>query len=152
MTKSRAVITGKDLPETVGTPLEALQEHYYGFNRRDLSVLARNWLDAADVSMRDPVGVIKRGWKAVAAEYERLFASEVQVMIELHDLTVHEVGDVFWALGRDRGSFRHGGTRLDLSIGRTRIFRHVDGRWRQVHDHGSIEIPELLARYQRALL
>jgi hypothetical protein len=30
--------------------------------------------------------------------------------------------------------------------------RQIEGRWKQVHHHGSIEAPELLARYQSAVL
>ena len=28
----------------------------------------------------------------------------------------------------------------------------MDGRWQQVHHHGSIDDPDLLSRYQRAVL
>jgi ketosteroid isomerase-like protein len=152
MSKTHAAISGRDLPARVETPAEALREYYHGFNHRDMTVVARNWLDSADVSLCDPASGMKRGWQAVAAEYERVFAGPSRVTIELHDYSVQEAGDVFWAVGRERGSFHLGDVRLDLAIHRTRVFRRVDGRWRQVHDHGSIEIPELLARYQRVLL
>ena len=33
----------------------------------------------------------------------------------------------------------------------SRIFRRVDGRWRQIHHHGSIDDADLLARYQAAV-
>lgn len=152
MSKIHAAITGKDLPESVETPVDALREYYHGFNQRDMTVVARNWSDSADVTLRDPACGPKRGWRAVAAEHERVFAGPSRVTIELHDFSVHEAGEVFWVVGRERGSFHLGDVRLDLAINRTRVFQRVDGRWRQVHDHGSIEIPELLARYQRAML
>ncbi len=31
------------------------------------------------------------------------------------------------------------------------IFRMIDGRWQQVHHHGSIEDPDLLDKYQKAI-
>jgi hypothetical protein len=40
---------------------------------------------------------------------------------------------------------------LDLRIRTTRWFVKSDGRWRQLHHHGSIEEPALLADYQRAI-
>lgn len=151
MTRNHAVITGRDRPDVVATPIDALREHYHAINHRDLAVLRASWLDSDEVSMRDPVGGIQRGWAAVAAEYERIFGGTAQVHVELHEFTIHEHGDVFWAVGSERGWFKAGDTRLDLAIRRTRVFRRVGGRWRQVHDHGSIEIPELLARYQAAV-
>jgi ketosteroid isomerase-like protein len=151
MTRTHAVITGKELPELVGTPLEALQEHYYAVNHRDAGVMARSWLDSSDVSCLEPLADIRRGWPAVADASRAMIGRATRVHLEFHDVTIHEVGDVFWAVGQERGWFKTGETRFDLAIRRTRIFRHVDGRWRQVHDHGSIGIPELLARYQAAL-
>jgi hypothetical protein len=55
-------------------------------------------------------------------------------------------------VGRERGHFRCGDTELTLAIRTSRIFKKCEGRWRQVHHHGSIEDPELLARYQSAVL
>jgi len=54
-------------------------------------------------------------------------------------------------VGRERGRFEAAGGTLDLAIRTTRIFRWVDGRWRQVHHHGSMDDPALLERYQRAV-
>ena len=59
--------------------------------------------------------------------------------------------DVFWAVGRERGTYRDGDAIKDLNIRTTRVFRLIDGRWRQVHHHGSIEDARLLADYQNAV-
>jgi hypothetical protein len=32
------------------------------------------------------------------------------------------------------------------------IFRWAEDRWRQIHYHGSIDDPDMLARYQQAVL
>ena len=58
---------------------------------------------------------------------------------------------MFYAVGRERGEFRIGETVVNLVIRTSRIFRLIDGQWRQVHHHGSIDVPELLARYQQAV-
>jgi ketosteroid isomerase-like protein len=61
-------------------------------------------------------------------------------------------GDVFWAIGRERGRYEGDGTSLALAFRTTRLFRRDrDGRWRQVHHHGSVEVPQLLAAYQEAV-
>lgn len=43
-------------------------------------------------------------------------------------------------------------TRIELAIRTTCIYRKENGRWLQIHHHGSIEDPVLLARYQDAVL
>lgn len=50
---------------------------------------------------------------------------------------IDRVGEVFWAVGRERGTYRIGDAVKDLKIRTTRVFRLIDGRWRQVHHHGS---------------
>lgn len=101
--------------------------------------------------MHNPIGGIKRGWPDIRAVYERIFASPAQVEVEFHDYTLHVIGDVFYTVGRERGVFEASGGRLDLAIRTSRIFRRAGGRLRQVHHHGSIDDPELLSAYQRAV-
>jgi ketosteroid isomerase-like protein len=65
---------------------------------------------------------------------------------------MYEAGDVFWAVGRERERLEpeDGQALLDLAIRTTRLFRRgSDGRWRQVHHHGSFEDPGLLDAYRR---
>lgn len=74
-----------------------------------------------------------------------------QVKVEFYDYTIHESTDIFYAVGRERGSLRVDKKQLDLAIRTSRVFRKIDGRWRQVHHQGSIDDPELLANYQSAV-
>jgi ketosteroid isomerase-like protein len=71
--------------------------------------------------------------------------------VEFHDYTLATAADVFWAVGRERGKFETERGSLDLAIRTSRVFRRVNGRWRQIHHHGSIEQPELLEAYQKAV-
>jgi hypothetical protein len=41
---------------------------------------------------------------------------------------------------------------MSLAIRTSRIFIRSFGAWKQVHHHGSIENPDLLAKYQAAVL
>jgi ketosteroid isomerase-like protein len=145
-------ITGRETPADGATPYRALCEFYRAFNSGDLALMARNWAQSGEASMDNPLGGIKRGWPQIRSVYERIFAGPAQVQVEFYDYTLHEGPDFAFAVGRERGTLRVPGEQVPLAIRTTRLFRRLDGRWRQVHHHGSMEEPELLGRYQRAVL
>jgi ketosteroid isomerase-like protein len=132
-------------------PLAALSAFYRAFNQRDPGAMSRNWANDAAASMSNPLGGIARGWPAIRAVYERIFAGHAQVQVAFHDFTLHEAGDFFHAVGRERGTLVNGGTRLDLAIRTSRLYCRIDGTWRQVHHHGSFDDPALLAAYREAV-
>jgi ketosteroid isomerase-like protein len=144
-------ITGQEPLGELHEPIQALAQFYRAFNSRDLALMEENWEPSDDAAMDNPVGGIKRGWSEIRSVYERVFQSAGRVQVEFHDYTIHVVGDVFYAVGRERGTLEGNNTRLDLAIRTSRIFRRVDGRWRQVHHHGSIDDPQLLAAYLKAV-
>lgn len=144
-------ITGREDLGDLSKPAAALAQFYRAFNGRDLALMAENWADVEDIAMDNPLGGIRRGWPAVRSVYERLFNSGARVTVEFHDYTLHRCGDVFYAVGRERGLFKTPAATLDLAIRTSRVFRRLDGRWRQVHHHGSIDDPQLLEAYQRAV-
>ncbi|MFI5336368.1 MAG: YybH family protein [Opitutales bacterium] len=144
-------ITGREATIDPATPAGALAQFYRGFNGRDLALVETNWSAAADIAMDNPLGGIKRGWPEIQAVYSRLFSGPATVQVEFHDYTIHEGGDLFYAVGRERGHFRRGEASLDLAIRTSRIFRRAGPVWRQVHHHGSIEDAALLAAYQAAV-
>jgi len=56
-------------------------------------------------------------------------------------------------VGRERGELNVTGQRMRLAIRTTRVFRRDRNRtWCQVHHHGSIDDPQMLAAYQEAVL
>jgi len=141
-------VTGNE-SEPPGAPLGALAEFYRAFNTRDLALMEQSWGAAADAVMDNPLGGIMRGWPAIRQVYERLFSGEARVNVEFFDYTLHEAGDIFWAIGRERGRLQQKHQPdLPLLIRTSRLFRREDGRWRQAHHHGSIDDPKLLADYQ----
>lgn len=127
---------------------QALAAFYRAFNDRDLMAMEANWLPTPEAAMDNPLGGIKRGWSEIRSVYQRLFEGPTVVYVEFFDYSLHEVGDVFWAVGRERGWVKRAEQQLTLAIRTTRLFRRVGGQWRQVHHHGSIESPQLLADYQ----
>ena len=151
MQTTQTPISGTEQLDTLDGPHRALAEFYKAFNNRDPAAMASNWARDDDIAMDNPVGGIVRGWPEIAAVYERIFRGAARVQVEFHDYTIHEAGDVFYAVGRERGELQTGDTSLRLAIRTTRVFRKLDGRWRQVHHHGSMDDPKLLQRYQDAL-
>jgi ketosteroid isomerase-like protein len=144
-------ITGKEELGDLGQPQQALAQFYRAFNTRDLAMIDDNFAPSDEVAIDNPLGGIRRGAEVPHKMYEIVFKSPADVHVEFWDYTIHRVGDVFWAVGRERGTYRDGDTVKDLNIRTTRVFRLYDGRWRQVHHHGSIEDAKLLEDYQNAV-
>ena len=151
MTPEQKPITGKENTTALSGELKALVEFYAAFNGQNINKMEQNWADTDEVAMDNPLGGIKRGWKEIKEVYERIFNGPAEVYVEYYDYTLHKSDDMFFAVGRERGIFRRGETSVDLKIRTSRIFRRIDGRWRQVHHHGSIEEPGLLKEYQTAV-
>jgi ketosteroid isomerase-like protein len=147
-------ITGHEDLGDLTQPVQALAQFYRAFNERDLARMAENWDTSLEVAMNNPLGGIKRGWHEIKTVYERIFYSPHKVTVEFHDFTLHVLGDVFYAVGRERGRLESHlearETLLNLNFRTSRIFRRVNTQWRQVHHHGSIEDSQLLSAYQSA--
>jgi len=123
--------------------------HFYkAFNQRDLTLMTENWSQIEVVSMSNPLGDVRRGWPAIRAVYERIFRGPARVYVEFHDYSLHLGGDMFCAVGRERGYVELGTERIDLAIRTSRLYRKESSTWKQVHHHGSIDNAVLLARYQ----
>jgi ketosteroid isomerase-like protein len=131
--------------------MKALSEFYQALNNRDLGLMAHNWAQTDEAVMDNPVGGIKRGWEEIRTVYERVFRSSGRFWFEFYDYSYHEAGDIFYVVGRERGEYRAGETVLHMAIRTSRIFRRINGEWRQIHHHGSIDDPKLLAAYQDAV-
>ena len=144
-------ITGKEELGDLSQPQQALAQFYRAFNTRDLAIIDDNFAPSDEVAIDNPLGGIRRGAEVPHKMYEVVFKSPADVHVEFWDYTIHRVGDVFWAVGRERGTYHDGDTVKDLNIRTTRSFRLYDGRWRQVHHHGSIEDAKLLEDYQSAV-
>jgi ketosteroid isomerase-like protein len=136
-------ITGKEEQGDLSSPYQSLVQFYGAFNSRDMKMMAENWWRSDDISMDNPLGGIKRGWEEIGPVYKRLFNGPANVYVECFDYTIHETAEMFYAVGRERGYFRSGSEEVTLAIRTSRLFRKVNGRWKQAHHHGSIEDPQL---------
>ena len=91
------------------------------------------------------------GWNEISQVYKRIFSGTGIANVEFFDYTLHVFDQTFLAVGRERGTYISAGQEIQLKIRTSRWFKLVDGRWRQLHHHGSIEDADLLATYQRAV-
>ncbi|MEA5112727.1 MAG: nuclear transport factor 2 family protein [Geobacteraceae bacterium] len=149
--RDEAPVTGKERKMQLTPQMKALSDFYQALNDRDMELMTRNWAQSDESVMDNPVGGIKRGWDEIRAVYERIFSSPGQYWFEFYDYSYHEAGEIFYVVGRERGKYGAGEEALDMAIRTSRVFRWMDGEWRQVHHHGSIDDPVLLAAYQKAV-
>ena len=148
----QAPITGREYRGDQSNYFQALAHFYAAFNNRNIVAMSENWAQSDDIAMDNPLGGIKRGWDGIRSVYEKLFDGPAQVYVEYYDYTIHETNEMFYAVGRERGYWRIRNNELALAIRTSRIYRKISGTWKQVHHHGSIDDPKLLAQYQSAVL
>jgi len=144
-------ITGNEDFGDLSQPQQALAQFYRAFNTHDLKMIDENFARSDEVAIDNPLGGIRRGADEPHRMYEGVFKSPADVHVEFWDYTIHRAGNAFWAVGRERGTYRDGDARKTLNIRTTRIYELIDGRWRQMHHHGSIEDARLLDDYQSAV-
>jgi len=148
----RQSITGHDAGMPKGSALAALSAFYAAFNSRNLDALEHNWAEGAVPVMNNPIGGIRHGWRDIAEGYKRLFYGDTRITVELHEVYEISGPDCCQFIGRETGTCETRDQTLDLNIRTSRLYMRIDGRWRQVHHHGSIDSPTQLAAYQSLVL
>jgi len=144
-----AEITGTEPPAGDGSALDALIDFCRAFNASDLKALGANWADGEAPSIDNPIGGIRRGWPAIREGYAKLFNGPATVRVAFHDFSAQGNNDYHLFVGREKGLCETPAVRLELRIRTSRCFVKVRGAWRQLHHHGSIDDPAILAEYQR---
>lgn len=146
-------VTGQETNDDQREATQALSQFYRALNARDLKLMQQNWSNTDEAAMDNPLGGIKRGWNEIQPVYQTLFDSKTTYKFEFYDYTLHEADGLFYAVGRERGELAISEEPLEVAIRTTRVFRREDdGQWRQIHHHGSIDDPKMLAAYQNAVL
>ncbi|UWU75505.1 nuclear transport factor 2 family protein [Bradyrhizobium huanghuaihaiense] len=152
MTIRLTEITGHEVQSGRGDPLDALIAFYKAFNARDLEGLAANWEQGDALSMDNPMGGIRRGWRSISEGYLKLFGGPAIVQVTFHDFTSQGGDDWHLFVGREVGTCMTTDLKMDVRFRTTRWFTRRGGAWRQLHHHGSIEEPGMLAAYQTTIL
>lgn len=71
--------------------------------------------------------------------------------VEFYDYSIYSSETMFFAAGRERGTLEINNEIINLAIRTSRAYCLQDNKWKQIHHHGSMDNPELLATYQKAL-
>lgn len=145
------IITGKE-ESTNDSKINAVIEFYRAFNEADIQLMQDNWSNFDTASMSNPLGGVKRGWDEVKSVYNNIFNGPAKVYVEYYDFQITSSDQMFVIVGRERGNFEVEDTLIQLKIRTSRVFQLINGQWKQVHHHGSIEDPKLLDNYQKAVL
>jgi hypothetical protein len=145
-------ITGNEPRSGDGSALDALIKFYRAFNAGDLDALAANWEQGDAPSMDNPMGGIRRGWQSISEGYLKLFRGPATVQVTFHDFTSQGGDDWHLFVGREKGTCITPDVSMDVRFRTTRWFTRRGGTWRQLHHHGSIEEPGMLAAYQKIIL
>ncbi len=139
-------ITG-DEQEFLSPEHEVLAEFYKAFNTQNIELMKINWSVENGV-MDNPLGGILRTWENIQEVYKKIFFGKAEVYVEFYDYSIHKQGDIFFAAGRERGHIIKNGKKLELDIRTSRIYAKENGRYKQLHHHGSITDAKLLDTYQ----
>lgn len=132
--------------------LAALESFYYSFNTGDLDSFVGVWVSDDLIRLKNPLGGVLEGIGAITDLYDGIFNGPADVWVEFGDIVVYHLGaDAVVFSGRETGEFSKAGETVPLNIRTTRVFHRVDGRWGQVHHHGSITDTEQLTTYRNAV-
>ncbi len=131
--------------------IAALETFYYSFNQKDIYVFNSVWVDQDLIQLNNPVGGIMRGKRDISNLYANIFNSSADVWVDFSDIVMYSFQDCVIFAGRENGEFRKNGKTIDLKIRTTRVFAYIQGKWGQVHHHGSIDDSALLKTYQDAV-
>jgi len=143
-------ITGKET-EILTPEHEVLVEFYKAFNTQNIKLMEQNW-SVSNGIMNNPLGEILRSWENIQEVYKKIFFGKAEVYVEFYDYSIHKQGEMFFAAGRERGYILKHDKRIELDIRTSRIYAKANGRYQQLHHHGSITDVKLLEIYQALVM
>lgn len=143
-------ITGKE-ERFLSDEHKALVEFYKAFNTKDIELMQKNWSEYEGI-IDNPLGGILRGWKKIQEVYKKIFFGKAEVYVEFYDYSLYKQGDIFLAVGRERGYILTNAKKIELDIRTSRIYGKENGKYKQLHHHGSITDAKLLDTYQKLVM
>jgi hypothetical protein len=151
--QSRNRINAAADPSPAGA-VAALETFYYALNHCDIEAMAAVWSPHELAQLNNPLGGILRGGAEAVGLYQRIFDSTTRVQVTFGDAVSYRQHTSAVFAGRETGSYTvTGQAPRALEIRTSRFFAYSDAieRWVQLHHHGSIDDPDALRAYQRAV-
>jgi len=143
-------ITGQE-QDFMSEEHKALVAFYKAFNTQNIELMQKNW-SSTDGVMDNPLGGILRGWQDIQEVYKKIFFGKAEVYVEFYDYSIHKRGEMFFVAGRERGHIIKNGKKIELDIRTSRIYAKENGKYKQLHHHGSITDAKLLDTYQKLVM
>ena len=114
----------------------AFHEALNAMLKGDAGPMAAVWSHADDVTYMGPDGTIRVGWQEVRASWQAQAAMRLGGEVRGEATRVTLGRDLAATHGYVRGhNFDAGGTRHEVSIRETNLFRREDGAWKMVGCH-----------------
>ena len=148
--EARDLTDQSDEPGMIGA-LAALESFYFAFNNGNLRVFEKVWVQHEMIRLNNPLGGILEGIESITALYDGIFNGPAAVWVEFGDIVAYDFGESVVFAGREKGEFTKNGTTVVLDIRTSRVLHRANGRWGQVHHHGSITDTEQLDIYRNAV-
>ena len=133
-----STINGK---ETIELPPEykVLSEYYNALSSANISKMKKNWSKEVTTAFTNPLGGIVRSYKDVINSHDELFNSPIEIDVEYYDIEISNMDNGFLSVGRERGVMIIDGESIDVAFRTSRLFVKEEGKYKQLHHHGSFE-------------
>lgn len=136
--KDTLVITGKE-KEYSSSEHQALSEYYKALNSANISIMKENWSKKESATFTSPLGGIVRTHNDIISSHDDLFKSPISIDVEYYDIDINLLNDGFIAVGRERGTMKVLENSYDVGFRTSRVFIKEDGKFKQIHHHGSFD-------------
>ena len=117
--------------------LESNQRFYDAFNKNDLDLMTRAWLNDPIAQCIHPGWDVLTGFKPIIESWRRIFSAAQDLEIKLSHVKVIVSEDLAWiACQENLFSISTSGVQLS-KVHATNLFKQVAGEWKMILHHAS---------------
>ena len=117
--------------------LESNQRFYDAFNKNDLDLMTRTWLNSPIAQCIHPGWDVLTGFKPIIESWRRIFETGQDLEIRLSHVEVIVSEDLAWvACQENLFSISTSGVQLS-KVHATNLFKQVDDEWKMILHHAS---------------
>ena len=134
-----SIINGKENIHNLPEEYKVLHQYYKALNNNSLEKMQENWSTEKTTSFTNPLGGIARGYDEVIASHNLLFNSPLEINVEYYDIEITKLNNGFSSVGRERGTITINEKCIDVGFRTSRLYINENGKYKQLHHHGSFE-------------